>query len=150
MARIDYFAIELEIQKVLLQDAILVGAGVVHVVVEEDLVTSPEMCPWIGIYISDRESAGGPIAAGTQQRFRVRYEVWCYDHALDVPEASRLRDEILDKVEVALIKKPTLNGKVTSMLITGGTFDSGRTAVGFLQGGSIVLEIEKKATTATT
>ena len=147
MARIDYFAIELEIQKVLLQDAILVGAGVVHVVVEEDLVTSPEMCPWIGIYISDRESAGGPIAAGTQQRFRVRYEVWCFEHAMEVPEAAKARDDIMGKVEVALLKNPTLNGKVTSMAITGGTFDSGRVDAGFLMGGSIVLEIEKKATT---
>ena len=147
MARINYFAIEQEIQKVLKEDASLVSAGVVHVVVEEDVVTSPEMCPWVGVYIADRESAGSPLTAGQQQRFKVRYEVWCYDHALEVPEASKLRDELLGKVEVALLKKPTLNGKVTSMLITGGTFDSGRTAVGFLQGGSIVLEIEKKATT---
>jgi len=148
VARINYFAIEQEIQKVLKEDASLVSAGVVHVVVEEDVVTSPEMCPWVGVYIADRESAGSPITAGQQQRFRVRYEVWCYEHAMDVPEASRLRDDLIGKVEVALLKKPTLNGKVTSMLITGGTFDSGRTAVGFLQGGSIVLEIEKKATTA--
>jgi len=147
VARIDYFAIELEIQKVLKEDASLVSAGVVHVVVEEDVVTSPEMCPWVGVYIADRESAGSPLTAGQQQRFKIRYEVWCYDHAMDVPEASRLRDDLIGKVEVALLKKPTLNGKVTSMLITGGTFDSGRTAVGFLQGGSIVLEIEKKATT---
>ena len=148
MARIDYFLVEQEIQKVIKEDATIVSAGVVHVVVEEDVVTSPEMCPWVGIYIADRESAGSPITAGQQQRFRVRYEVWCYEHAMDVPEASRLRDDLIGKVEVALLKKPTLNGKVTSMLITGGTFDSGRTAVGFLQGGSIVLEIEKKATTA--
>jgi len=148
VARIDYFLVEQEIQKVIKEDATIVSAGVVHVVVEEDVVTSPEMCPWVGIYIADRESAGSPITAGQQQRFRVRYEVWCYEHAMDVPEASRLRDDLIGKVEVALLKKPTLNGKVTSMLITGGTFDSGRTAVGFLQGGSIVLEIEKKATTA--
>jgi hypothetical protein len=34
------------------------------------------------------------------------------------------------------------------MLITGGAFDSSRVGASFLQGGSIVLEIEKKATTA--
>lgn len=146
MARIDYFAIEQEIQRVLKEDATLVGAGVVHVVVEEDVVTSPEMCPWVGVYIADRESSGSPITAGQQQRFKVRYEVWCYDHALEVPEASRLRDDLIGKVEVALLKKPTLNGKVTTMMITGGTFDSGRVDAGFLMGGSIVLEIEKKAT----
>jgi hypothetical protein len=148
VARIDYFAIEQEIQKILKEDATLVGAGVVLVVVEEDVVTIPEMCPWVGVYIADRESAGSPITAGQQQRFRVRYEVWCFEHAMDVPEASKLRDDLIGKVEVALLKKPTLNGKVTTMMITGGTFDSGRTAVGFLQGGSIVLEIEKKATIA--
>lgn len=146
MARIDYFAIEEEIQKVLKEDATIVSLGAT-VVVEEDVVTSPEQCPWIGIYIADRESAGSPITAGQQQRFRVRYEVWCFDHHMEVPEASKLRDELLGKVEVALLKKPTLNGKVTSMLITGGAFDSGRVGVSFLMGGSIVLEIEKKATT---
>lgn len=146
MARIDYFAIELEIQKVLKEDATIVSAGAT-VVVEEDVVTSPEMCPWVGVYIADRDSAGAPITAGQQQRFRIRYEVWCFEHAMEVPLAAQQRDDLMGKVEVALLKKPTLNGKVTSMAITGGAFDSGRVDAGFLMGGSIVLEIEKKATT---
>lgn len=145
MARIDYFAIEQEIQTILQADATLAGT---NVFVEEDLLTSPELCPWVGVYIADRDSAGAPIAAGQQQRFRVRYEVWCFEHRMEIPAAAQARDDLMGKVEVALLKKPTLNGVVTSMAITGGAFDSGRVDAGFLMGGSIVIEIEKKATTA--
>lgn len=145
MARIDYHAIGQAIQTVLQADAALAG---VKVIVEEDVLTSPEEAPWVGIYIADRESAGAPIAAGTQQRFTVRYEIWCFDYRLDIPSAAQARDDLLGKVEVALLKTPTLNGNVTMMAITGGAFDSARTEGGHLMGGSVVVEIQKKATTA--
>ena len=51
MARIDYHAIGQAIQTVLQADAALAG---VKVIVEEDVLTSPEEAPWVGIYIADR------------------------------------------------------------------------------------------------
>jgi len=145
VARINYFVIEQAIETALRAASDLSGATIT---LEEDVELAVEQVPWIGIYLASRQDAGGPIAAGKQQRFRVRFEVWCFEHDTEsLTAASRKRDDLMGKVEIALLNDPTLGSTVALARITGGEFESGRTEAGFLMGGSILLDVEQTATT---
>jgi len=145
MARIAYFAIQEEIQRVLQADATLAD---VLVTVEEDGPKSGEQMPWIGVYLEDREDAGESIAAGTRQVFNVRYGIWIYEyHPESVKQAAQLRDVLIGKVEIALMKNRTLNQNVEGVKILRGEFESAKDRAGFIMGGSIVVEILKTAST---
>jgi hypothetical protein len=148
MARIDYAAIQSEIKTVLNADPSLAG---VTVELERDSLTSPEQCPWVGIYLERRQVFRRPIAAGTRMDYKVFFILWCYEHSMDtIAIAAQLRDDLLGKVEVALMKNTTLNGRVVIMTLSddAGEFEAARTNAGFLSGGSTRIEAVVKSTTS--
>lgn len=148
MARIDYAAIQTQIKTVLNADATLAG---VTVEIERDGLTSPEQCPWVGIYLERRQIFRRPIAAGTRMDYKIYFLLWCYEFSMETIEAAAsLRDDLIGKVEIALMKNTSLNGLVTTLALTddAGEFESARTEAGFISGGSIRLEAVAKATTA--
>lgn len=148
MARIDYAAIQSEIKTVLGADSTLAG---VTIELERDGLSSPEQCPWVGIYLERRQIFRRPIAAGTRVDYKVSFLLWCYEYSIEtIATAAQLRDDLLGKVEIALMKNTTLNGKVTTLALAddAGEFESARTNAGFLSGGSIRIEVVVKATTS--
>lgn len=148
MARIDYADIQSEIKTVLTGDATLAG---VTVEIERDMLTSPEQCPYVAIFLERRQIFRRPIAAGTRMDYKIYFVLWCYEYQMEsIEAASERRDDLIGKVEVALMKNTTLNGKVTTLTLTddAGEFESAKTDAGFLSGGSIRLEAVAKATTS--
>ena len=139
MARVPYYGIAEAIQTVLQNEPGMEG---VLVTVEEDGPMSTEQMPWVGIYVVDRVDDGGPISGGTMQRFRVRYQIWCAEHAMEsVKDALRLVTDLMSRVELALVKNPTANLNVASLRIQRGTFDRAQGEGGFIMAGSIDLEV---------
>ena len=142
MARVDYYVIEQEIQRIL-QDE-LIG---VTITVETDQPMDSH--PWVSVYLMSREAPSGqPIAAGTQTRFRLRFSVWCWCWSLESSEAAaKLRDGLLGDVEIALMKHRKLGNMVLSSWLEGGEMsvtnyqdDAGVTA--YVSGGEVVLVAE--------
>lgn len=148
MARVDYYDLELEVQRALQGATALDG---VTVEVEEPWPENIEASPWVGIYLQRRDDAGSNIAAGRHQRFQIRLELWCVEHSLEsVGDAARLRDDLMGRVEVVLLQENAgnLRGKVEMLRIMGGAFESARGESGFWMGGSILLDLWKAATSS--
>lgn len=148
MARVDYSAIEQQIKTILLADSTLAG---VTVEVERNGLESPEQCPWVGVYLERRRIERRPIAAGTRMDYRVAFLLWCYEYHMEsIETANTARDNLIGKVEIALMKNPTLGGTVTTMMLAddAGEFETAQASPGFLSGGSIRAEAVVKATTA--
>ena len=144
MARVDYYALEQEIQAILQADAALAG---VRIVVEDEILFGAETTPWVGIYL-DRRDAPADIQriGGTRTDYRLRFSIWCWEYSLDsVSTAARLRDDLVGKVEVALMGNRTLNDLVATSWLEGGEFMSARTQGSWLMGAEIVLVAEKAA-----
>lgn len=146
MARVDYYAIEEAIAD--------------HLRVQEDLqnVNIPppetefsfERRPMVLISLDRRDAVEGqPLAAGTRTRYTVRFSLWCYQFALKLKDASEMRDDLIGKVEVALMKNRTLDNSVHYMQLEGGEFESGPAPgiQGFVSAGEIILTAEVTATT---
>ncbi len=144
MAAIDYNDIETEIQTVLVA---ALGAGY-NVTTE---VTQPlDSQPWVAIYIKDRVDSDIQVCAGgTIKKYSVTFSIWCWGWSLDNPmSAAKKRDDLIGKVEIALMGNRKLNGKVDNGTIHGGEFGTteGQTK-GTLLGGEIIYKVEVKATT---
>lgn len=150
MARIDYYAIEEAIQTLLKNDATLDG---VAITVEEELIFGAESTPWVGIYLEGRSvpSDQQVLAAGTVARYTLDFRIWCWQYSLDKTQALKLRDDLLGKVEVTLMKNRTLGGMVASSWIEGGETPSGRLGneqnSGWACGAEIILIAQAKKTT---
>jgi hypothetical protein len=149
MPRVDYFAIESGIETVLNADATLAG---VTVAVEDELVFGAATSSWVGIYLDRRDAPENRqrLAAGQQTVFLLRFVLWCWEYSLEgIAKAIQRRDDLMGKVEVALMKQRTLNGTVTTSWLEGGEMPSGRVPgqTGWASGGEIRLVAEVKATT---
>ena len=147
MARVDYFGIEAAIQDILQADANLSG---VQVLVEPAMVHQEGDV--VAIYV-DRRSAPADlqtISAGTRTRFLVSFSLWCYHMNLDVPTALQKRDDLMGKVEVALMAvNRNLNSTVNMSWLEGGEFLNGQSENNdiFMAGGEIQLIADVTATT---
>jgi len=76
------------------------------------------------------------------QRFRIRYSIWCFEHAMEsTKEALRLVTLLISKVEIALVKNPTINNNVAQLRITRGDFESADADAGFVMAGSTEVEV---------
>lgn len=147
MARIDYFGLEDEIGKIFRADSTLEG---VKVTVEDDVEF--EVGPLITIYIDRRDPTDGQsLSAGTRTRYLLRIIIWCWQYSLEsLSNAIRLRDDLLGKVELVLMKNRTVSGKVQSLWLGGGELPSARIeddAPGYIAGGEIIVTMEVSATT---
>lgn len=147
MARIDYFSIEEAIKTVLDDDADVTGS----VLIEEEITIQRGNI--IGIYLDDRNAADEDqsLSAGTRTRFNVRFTIWCWHFGIgrDRRGPMEQRDDLVGKVEIALMKKRTLNDTVTMSWLEGGEFLSGPDPTGnqFMSGASIILVVDVTGTT---
>ena len=147
MARLDYYAIETAIKTLLEADATLAGTVVT---VEDELLFGAERTPWVGIFLDRRDPGEQSLSAGTRTRYNIRLSIWCWEYSMEsISKAIQLRDDLVGKVEVALMKQRTLNDTVTKSWIEGGELPSARVPDnnGFVSGGEIILIADASATT---
>lgn len=145
MARVDYFAIEEAMAKQLRDDDTLFG---VTILVEEELKMGKEDS--VIIYLDRREAPADlqTISAGQRTRFNLNFTVNCFTFHLDKQVAMENRDDLIGKVEVALMKDHTFGGTVTGAAITGGDFDTASDgSAGFMSAASIEITARATATT---
>jgi hypothetical protein len=149
MARVDYYALEEEI-KVILDADPTVGVAGVPVRVEESVMFAAESTPAVYIYLDRRDAPAElqTLRAGSSTDFALRFSLWVWAYSLDgVKIASQIRDDLMGKVEVALMGNRTLNDKVRTSWIEGGEFMSAKEQEGWMMGGEIVLVARAQATT---
>lgn len=147
MARIDYYAIETEIKTILDADATLTGT---LITVEDELLFGAERTPWVGVFLERRDAGDQSLSSGQRTRYNLRFSIWCWEYSLEsISKAIQLRDDLLGKVEVALMGNRTLNGKVSTSWLEGGDLPSARVpeSNGFVSGGEIILIADVTATT---
>ncbi|MBI4185297.1 MAG: hypothetical protein HY521_14995 [Proteobacteria bacterium] len=146
MAGIDYQAIRAGVRAALQADPALAG---VAVDIEREF---PWTTPWVGVYLERRDAApeAQALAAGTRTRYLVRLSLWCVERSLESLErAVELRDDLLSRVEVALMRDRTLAGAVAASWLEGGEMPSGRDpeAGGYLSGAEVRLVADATAST---
>ena len=142
MARIDYYDIEKELQYILQGDPAL---NEVTVLIEEMPEMTADMAPFVSIFIDRREvPSAQPIAGGTRQRMLLKLSLWCYVVEMEsVESACKKRDDLIGKVEIALMNNRTINDKVNHTIMDGGEFDNvSLQTIGLAMGGSIVLLVD--------
>lgn len=146
MPKIDYYSIESELSEILKADATLDG---VHITVEDN--TDMEGGSWVGIFLLGRElTEGQPLAMSTRIRYRLNFLILCWDYSLDsIADAIQKRDDLIGKVEIALLKNPTINNLVNYSFLEGGELESAQLeeTAGFIAGGEIRLRAELTAST---
>lgn len=146
MARLDYYAVEEGIREVLSADADLED---VRIEIETDVEMAPDGGGAVYVYLDRRDAPASEqrLAAGTRTDFLLRFALWCLDCDFEsVAAASRRRDDLLGKVEVALMRDRSLNGTVDASWLEGGEFLTMQEQ-GFISGGEIILIAKAKATT---
>lgn len=148
MAAIDYWGIKEDLKELLTIDPTLAD---VSIEVEPEELFSPEMAPWIGIFMPGRtDDNEQSIAAGTRQALFIQLTLVCAECALEKDVAIKKRDNLIGAVEVALLKVRLIGGKVETMQIQGGDFDTGQLPAldTFLSLGEINLRVRATASTA--
>lgn len=141
MSKVSYFDIETEIASILTSDITLNG---VNITVES--VTELDAGSWVGIYLVGRDVPDGqPLANGTLMRYRLNFILWCWEYSLEsITDAIQRRDDLVGRVEVALMKNRTLNNSVNYSFIEGGELQSAQIAEtsGYIAGGEIILKAD--------
>lgn len=142
MARIDYSAIRQELREIIAADPAFTG---MQIVTEEEVMFGLDQAPWIAIYLERREAPEGQyLSAGTKQLYRLRFSIWVFTCALEMPSAIRQRDEIIGKLEVLLMGQRTINDMVETSWLEGGEMPSAKMPdnIGVVVGGEIRLVSE--------
>lgn len=147
MARVDYFAIQEAIKTVLEADQTIADA---HIALEEELEFNQQN--HILIYLMDRDAPENrqTLSGGTRTKFLINFSIWCFAyHMSELKEAMRRRDDLIGKVEIALMKNRSLGGVVDGSWITGGEFAnaSQEGSASLFAGGEIRLTTEQTAIT---
>jgi len=141
MARVDYYLIEKEIQRILTESLINVS-----VTIETDHPVDSQ--PWVAVYLERRETPPDqPIAAGQRTRFSLRFSIWCWTWSLESGEvAAQARDDLIGQVEIALMNNRKIGTKVLSSYLQGGEMLTDKyqsdTGSSFYSGGEVVLIAE--------
>ena len=148
MARVDYFDIANEVKEVLIADSSLQG---VQVTVEDDAPL--DSGAWVSVVLVNRNTPSGQsLANGTRTRFHIKFSLWCWQFSLEsTGTASKLRDDLVGKVEIVLMANRTLNNKVGNSWLEGGDMMSERiqndNISGYIAGGEVVLVVDITAST---
>ncbi len=125
--------------------------GNAFVEIEKPFPFSSQITPWIGIYFMRRDAPDGMqgIRAGTATRYLLRYTLMCANYSIvGIDDAIRLRNDLISKVEVTLMKNRTLDGAVFMSWLEGGSLVSGQTEEeDWLSLGEILLVADKTTTT---
>lgn len=146
--RVDYYGIETAIKDILEADAGNDLPDNLKVFIESQIAFNDEGCPGVYIYLDRRDAPPQiqRIAAGTRTDMEVDLSLWCAEFHDSVEDASRLRDDLIGKVEVALMADRTLNDTVTAFWLRGGDFNMLQDN-GFLSMGEIKMRARVVATT---
>lgn len=149
MARVDYYLIEQAIQTVLQNDADLSSLNI-PVLIEASVDFHEG--PVIVIYAKRRAApqSAQSLSAGTRTKFFVSFEVWAFGVSFDRQTVHRDRDDLIGKVEIALMRKRDLNvpNLVSASWLEGGEFDSGEVDENsFFSGASADLIVDTTAVT---
>lgn len=150
MARVDYYGIESAVKTLLEADSALTG---VAVGIEEEVPFREASALCVEIYATRRDAPAEmqPIRAGKTTRFLLRLSIWCWAYSLEsVSKACQLRDDLMGKVEIALMGDHGLGATVNSSWQEGGEFEtkaSPGAQSGFGMGGEIILVADVRATT---
>ena len=148
MARADYFAVERAIAERLANDEALVEEAV-PVLIEVEVSALPGR--QIVVYLDSRAAPAGvqSLSAGSRTRMHVRYAIVCYGHDLQIARAMELRDDLMGRVEVALMRDPRDFGReeVVTSWLDGGAFANakGQGAPGFMAMGEVGLVVDMVA-----
>jgi len=143
MTEINYYTIETTLKSLLEQDSRLIDLGAT-VMVEESFNLLADLCPWVGIYLTewespeDEERIGGTSPVLTY----LTLEIWLYECAIELKTAAKNRDTLLKKVKEVLKENRTISDTVLITRFDGGEFDSGATDDGYFKGVSIRMECE--------
>ena len=143
MARVDYYSIEKAIQTVLKADPDMAD---VDVLVEQDVQLGQN--PTVAIYIESRSAPANlqRISAAKRTNFQVIFTLACFGFSLDIEQAMKLRDDLMGKVETALMKNPSLNNAVSFSYLSGGQFENATANNSFIARGDVTLVAEVSAT----
>jgi hypothetical protein len=99
----------------------------VHIELAGDV--APEECPCVVLFMTGRTTPSElqRISAGKRTDHRLMFSVWVLDYSLSsLAEATRRRDAVLAKVELALMVDRTLGGLVKGLYLEGGHVDFGK------------------------
>lgn len=146
MARVNYFEIENQIRAVLAAASDLTG---VTILVEEEIAVQRGNV--VGIYLDDRSAPSElqSISAGTRTRLYVQFSIWCWHFGIgrDRRPAMQARDDLVGKVEIALMGNRNLNNTVNTSWLEGGEFISGPDPTGdqFMSGAQVRLTVDVTA-----
>lgn len=129
---VDYWGLRLAIAAAIRDDPDLAALPVFP---ERGSVPSPEELPCCLIYMGERSTSAGEqrIAAGLLLIHRVVFSVWVIHYSpQSLEDAVRLRDGLLGKVELALMRSTNLGGAVSqSVELEGGDVEWGSNGKSF-------------------
>ena len=146
MSRVNYFEIENQIRAVLAAATDLAG---VTILVEEEIAVQRGNV--VGIYLDDRSAPSElqSISAGTRTRLLVQFSIWCWHFGIgrDRRPTMQARDDLVGKVEIALMGNRNLNSTVNTSWLEGGEFISGPDPTGdqFMSGAQVRLTVDVTA-----
>jgi hypothetical protein len=146
MAAIDYYGLEQAIKTRLEAYAPLAG---VRVLIEEPMQSAlADTGNIVCVYLESRVPHGSQfLANGEQTRFLIRFSIWVASfHMEGMAAALEARDDLIGKVELALMADRTLGSNVdTSWLEGGELFALAGQGFPFTAGGEIILIADKSA-----
>ncbi len=150
MGAIDYHGIKVAIKEMLEDDADLNAPLPLNVFVEPDMQFAAEETPWVGIYAENRNAADSDQPLGAAQIVR-------YTHTLklivaflgfdSLAETTRIRDDVLGRIEIALMKDRTLKGTVVTSWPIGGEMGFAINEGSFMAVAELMLNADVCATT---
>lgn len=151
MAKVEYNAL-----KHMLKTIVASGLGAGHAVTA-DLEQPADQIPWVSVSLDRRDAPSEqPIRAGTGQRYRLRFSIWCTCWSYDgIEQAGELRDKLLGDVEDILMSNRTITASGSQL--SGGQLQGGEFVTAnyqrdesnvptYLAGGEIVYEGDVTAT----
>lgn len=123
MARVDWYQLAEDLGTVLAADPDLANAGV-KVLVQKEVVLDRINRVYITLTSATADSDLQSVSAGKRTRYRLRLRLRIAAHGLSERKAYETRDDLLGKVEVAIMKNRQYSGAVSSTYIEGIVFDT--------------------------
>lgn len=146
MARADYYAVQKAIAERIANDEAISEEGI-PVFIEVEISARAER--QIVVYLDGREAPASiqGLNSGSRTRLHVRYTIACYGFSLKLTRAMELRDDLMGRVEVALMKEPRdfAREDVATSWLQGGDFANARSDAGFMAMGEVGLVVDMVA-----
>lgn len=147
MARVDYYALQEAVQQTIRDDEDVHAP----VLIEEELLFRET--DTVVVYLESRTAPEGrqTISGGQRTRFLIRFSIWAFAYSLEgIRAASEQRDDLMGRVEIALMRDRQLKNLAITSWLEGGDFQSalgGEDGGEFMAAGEVVLIADAKAIT---